>query len=94
MGQIYAKGTQVSVEKSEAELKGLLRRHGADGLATFEDRRAGRAMVAFELKGRNVRLEIPLPEWRDYLLTKTGKRGLLLGAPGPLLLPPAANGGQ
>lgn len=57
----YAEDTKVSVEKSEAELKQLLRRHGAARIATGFDDRLGLAVVNFETSGRFVRLQIAVP---------------------------------
>lgn len=55
----YAKGTTVSVEKSQAELSKLLTRHGAKSCAV--GRTDGFAIAYFELAARQVRLRVPLP---------------------------------
>lgn len=68
----YAKGTEVSVEKSEAEIKGLLRRYGATGFIIGED--IGRAQVAFEMNERRVLFRMPLPQRNEQRFTHY-KRG-------------------
>lgn len=57
----YAENTKVPVEKSEAELKLLLRKHGADKIATGTDDTAGLAVVSFSITGRVVRLQVSVP---------------------------------
>lgn len=63
----YAEDTKVTVEKSEAELKQLLRRHGAARMATGFDDRTGIAVVTFELgdqaagTARMVRVQVVVP---------------------------------
>ncbi len=56
----YAEGTEVTVEKSEAELKAILRKFGADQIATMEG--AKRVQIAFRAHGRFVRLDITMPD--------------------------------
>ncbi|WP_426751754.1 hypothetical protein [Myxococcus sp. Y35] len=55
----YAAGTKVSVSKTEAEIKDLLRSRGATRTAFAEEE--GRAVVLFDLKDRRVRFTMPLP---------------------------------
>lgn len=55
----YGATTKVSVEKSQAELGSLLRKHGATGLGVAFDEQ--RAMCAFVMQARHVRLSVPLP---------------------------------
>lgn len=62
----YAEGTTVPIEKSEAELKTLLRKAKADRIITGQDDRQGLAVVSFELAGRIVRLQMKIPT-RDHL---------------------------
>jgi len=62
VSQQYAKETSVPVSRSEAQLKELLRRYGADAIMTYEERAQQIAAVAFRAKGRNVRLTLPLPD--------------------------------
>ena len=62
MTQRYAKNTSVPVSRSEAQLKELLRRYGADAIMTYEERAQKIAAVVFRVNGRNVRLSLPLPD--------------------------------
>lgn len=61
----YARGTEVSPEKSKAEIEGLLRKYGADqfvsGWADGHGEDGGRAVIGFRCKGRFVRFILPLP---------------------------------
>ena len=60
----YAAKTQVSPEKSRAELETILRRYGADAFAYgYEDRRA---VVTFKAAGRIVRFEIDVPQAEKF----------------------------
>jgi hypothetical protein len=56
----FAQDTTVSVEKSKAEIEGLLTRYGAtsfmSGLNQVE------AVIAFEMKDRKVMFRLPLPD--------------------------------
>jgi hypothetical protein len=64
MTSTFAKGTNVSVERSRAALDALLRKHGASSRVIGEDNEHCRAMVGFVLKGAKYRLNIPLPPTR------------------------------
>lgn len=55
----FAAGTKVSVSKTEAEIKDLLRSRGATRTAFAEEE--GRAVVLFDLQDRRVRFTMPLP---------------------------------
>lgn len=69
----YAKGTTVSIERSNAEVQKMLRRNGAASVMIGEEF-GRRAFVAFQLNGRNVKLDIPMPGCcEDYRLTDTGR---------------------
>lgn len=59
----FAATTNVSVEKSKAEIERTLQRYGADQfLSGFEE---GRAFVAFRCKGKHVRFVLELPKAGD-----------------------------
>ncbi len=60
----YASRTSVSVDRSRAEIEGLLKRYGAEefGYAWTKD---GAGMVVFQMKGRPVQLLIPIPDRKD-----------------------------
>ena len=60
--QPYAKGTTVSVEKSQTEIQRTLARYGADAFGFGEDTAAHRAVVTFRAHGRHVRFDLPLPD--------------------------------
>jgi hypothetical protein len=63
----YAKDTEVSVLKSRAEIEGLITRYGATSTAFMNG--PGRAMIAFEAKGRRILFELPLPDQNDRKFT-------------------------
>lgn len=56
----YAENTTVPVERSRAEIEGILRRYGADSFISGWD--AERAFVAFRAAGRHVKFVLPLPK--------------------------------
>lgn len=61
----YAEGTSVPVDRTEAEIKKLLVRHGGGGYMFGQSQ--GKALLAFEMKDRRLRFIVPMPE-----LNKTG----------------------
>lgn len=65
----YAKDTSVSVSKSEAEIKAVIRKYGAKSFASFETDLA--AMIAFEMSGRRVVFKLPLPDRSSKEFTET-----------------------
>jgi len=73
MAARYAESTSVPSEKSRAEIERTLTRYGAE---TFQyGWTAGRAVIAFVADGRQIRLELPLPD-RDaveFWTTPTGR---------------------
>ena len=69
----YASNTAVSVENSMREIRGLLRRYGAEQFSIPEDLRSGAACVVCRIRGRFLRLEVPAPRQEDYELTPAGK---------------------
>lgn len=68
----FATRTEVPVERSRAELETLLRRYGADQLVTGWEK--GRAVVAFRIAGRPIKLDVPMPTDAEASLTPDGKR--------------------
>ncbi len=70
----YAEGTQVSPERSQAEISELLRRYGAASYVSGYE--GNKAMIAFRAHERTIRfvLDLPLPDDRAFLLTPTGQR--------------------
>jgi hypothetical protein len=55
----YAAQTSVSVDKTEGEIKTLLRKYGADQIGTAES--SDKAMVTFAMRSRVIRFVLPLP---------------------------------
>jgi len=62
----YAAQTTVSVAKSKGELEGLLRKYGADNTLVGESAAQGLAFAAFTMRGRSVKLTLPLPKREDF----------------------------
>ena len=71
----YAQDTSVSVEKSKGEIERTLTRYGADGFQTGWHKAQGKAMVAFEFGGRQVRFMLDVPDQSadKFMLTETGR---------------------
>ena len=70
--QHYALKTDVSAERSKAELEELLRLYGASAVASgWTD---GHAFLAFTLCERTVRLRVPMPSTSDFSHTESGRR--------------------
>jgi hypothetical protein len=70
----YAERTEVSSDRSRAEIERTLRRYGASAfMYGWTD---NSVTVAFELAGRRIvfRLPMPDPNDREFNLTPTGKR--------------------
>lgn len=68
----YAEGTEVSPERSQQEISGLLRKYGAQGFAyAWEE---GQAVVAFRAHDRQVRFILPTPTDRNAFTLTPAKR--------------------
>lgn len=70
----YAEGTQVSTERSRAEIEKLLRKYAATGfMYAWQDLRV---VIGFELFGRAIRFELPMPDptSAEFWETPTGKK--------------------
>ena len=63
----FAANTDVSVEKSRAEIEGLIVRYGATHTAFMSA--PGRAVICFEAKGRRIMFELPLPNKGEHKFT-------------------------
>lgn len=61
---MYAADTTVSTERSEAEIKSLLRRSGADQIGTAEA--PGKAGIMFTMHNRSLRIVLPLPPRESF----------------------------
>lgn len=72
----YAEGTEVSVEKSRAEIEKLITRYGATQTAFMNA--PGRALIMFEANDRRVVFELPLPDVKEDKFSHTpgGRRRL------------------
>lgn len=68
----YAKETTVAAETSRLDIEKVVERYGATGFAYASG--SGRAMIAFEMSGRQVRFILLLPDKRDFALTETGRQ--------------------
>jgi hypothetical protein len=69
----YAENTQVSSDRSRAEIERILRRYGATAFAYGWDAEA--ATLMFEIANRHVMFRLPMPNPADeaFTLTPTGK---------------------
>jgi hypothetical protein len=69
----YAQNTNVSVERSQIQIKETLRRYGADRFGVMEDDSS--AVVMFQVQGITVRIDVPLRSTDDpaFWLTETGR---------------------
>jgi hypothetical protein len=63
----FAQDTSVPVEKSRAEIEGLINRYGATATAFMNA--VDRSMVLFEAKGRRIMFELKLPKPDDKRFT-------------------------
>lgn len=70
---IYAKGTDVSVSKSRAEIEALLERYGATKFASGWE--PGAAVIMFEANGRHVRFRLPIPDALEKRFVSVEVRG-------------------
>lgn len=69
----YAQSTQVSSEKSKAEIERLLIRYGASSFVAGWH--GNQAAISFELHGRRIKFLLPLPNKADREYTHTPGRG-------------------
>lgn len=67
----YAANTDVTIDRSRAEIEKVLTRYGATQFL-YGWTETG-AMIAFIARNRQVRFELPMPERKDYLRTETGR---------------------
>ena len=67
----YAAQTEVSVEKSRAEIEKLITRYGATSTAFMNS--PARSMIMFEASGRRVMFELPLPDLHGHQFDKDGR---------------------
>lgn len=74
MAPRYATNTTVSVERSQEQVKSILRRYGADAFGLMEEAR--QAAVLFRIDGISIKIVVPLPDEHDeeFTTTETGRR--------------------
>lgn len=70
----YAKNTEVSAERSIAEIRNTLKRFGASGFVFGEHDEPPRAFLEFEMQRRRVRFLLPMPQRDDFKLNSYGNR--------------------
>lgn len=68
----FAAATEVSVEKSRAEIEKLIVRYGATSTAFMNA--PGRALIMFEAQERRIVFELPLPDPTDEKFARTPAR--------------------
>lgn len=61
----YADQTNVSVEKSRAELESIVLRYGAARFASMIDQESKEATIGFTINNRHLRFTLPLPDIQD-----------------------------
>lgn len=71
----YAEGTSVSEDRSRLELEKTLRRFGADQFMVAWDDTTGMQIIAFRMSGRQIRLDVPIPDRDDpmFRMTPSGR---------------------
>lgn len=65
----YAQGTEVSVDRSQGELRQVLRKYGAEGIAIVESTQF--SAVEFHARERRIRFKVPMPDATAHDLTHT-----------------------
>lgn len=69
----YAERTSVPVEKSEAEIKKVIQRYGAEAFGSLWDQRG--AQILFVVHGKQIKFVLPLPDRKAERFWKTPGRG-------------------
>lgn len=67
----YAARTRVGQDRSEAEIKRIVLRFGAEQFMSAQS--AHRAVLGFKVRDRLIRFELPLPTVEDVRKTETGR---------------------
>jgi hypothetical protein len=67
----YAANTDVTPVKSRTDIETTLTRYGASHFGYLSE--PGKATVAFQYDGRNIRFTIAIPDIADYAKTATGR---------------------
>ena len=69
----YVVNTTVSIEKTQEEIRKLLRKYGSDGFGTSEEDRE--ATIGFRINGIRIRITAILPDRKEKRFVFTGKYG-------------------
>lgn len=69
----YAQSTDVSSDRSRSEIERILARYGASGFMYGWS--GSNAVIAFSLRGKHVRFDLPLPDRNAREFTHTPARG-------------------
>ena len=69
----YAKETSVSVEKSKMEIERTLMRYNATGFFTAWQENPPMSAIGFQLEGRTMRIEMPMPLKGERRFTHSSK---------------------
>ncbi len=83
----YAADTTVSEEKTRAEIETVLGRHGATHRAIATDEEVHLAQIAFVIRGRRYRLDVPLPAMTERETQRESTRGRAASGSSPRRLP-------
>ena len=67
---VYARDTNVSVNRTREEIIATLERYGADAFGYAQD--GNQQVVSFRMEGRRVRLLVEMPDPEEFALTPTG----------------------
>ena len=71
---VYARDTNVSVNRTREQIVATLQRYGADAFGYGSDGEAGYELVYFRMNDRRVRLLVQLPGLEEFVRTGTGRR--------------------
>ena len=70
----YASKTEVTADRSRTEIEKTLTRYGATHFGYLSE--PGKAMVAFQKDGRNIRFTITIPDVTEFSRTPTGRNAI------------------
>jgi len=71
MSKRYAENTNVSLERSQEEIKKILRKYEADKFGIMEERT--QAHLMFEFRGLLIQMTVKFPDVSEFAHTPTGK---------------------
>ena len=71
----YAKGTTVSVSKSQAEILAMLKENGADDVGLVERQAASSVLLTFQIKGQRFQVTVPTPKASAFRSTPRRRSG-------------------